>query len=177
MSTDRHLAEGTGTDPEACRLQSRSRRCPSPMGLPSVFGGERRSRSSAACATELLSREPRSLIGSLSKTLDLAESGGLDPQPLARSHRFRGGPGPCPVHSPENDRGRGTRNPIAHAIDLRSKQSRARPDSPLSVQCGAPGRFRSGCLLPDKQALSRLSYGGMNGGSGRPNRTAVGDGI
>jgi hypothetical protein len=32
--------------------------------------------------------------------LNLAESGGLDPQPFSRSHRFRGGPGPCPVHSP-----------------------------------------------------------------------------
>ena len=109
--------------------------------------------------------------------LCLAESGGHDPQPFPRSHRFRGGPEPCPVHSPENDRGRGTRNPIAHAIDLCSKQSRALPDSPSSVLCGAPGRFRSGCLLPDKQALSRLSYGGVKGGSGRPNRTAVGDGI
>jgi hypothetical protein len=30
------LAEGTGTDPEALRLQALSRRCPSLMGLPSI---------------------------------------------------------------------------------------------------------------------------------------------
>ncbi len=47
-SHTRHLAEGTGTDPEAFRLQALSRRCPSPMGLPSMIGGERRSRSSDA---------------------------------------------------------------------------------------------------------------------------------
>ena len=39
--------------------------------------------------------------------------------------------------------------------------------------CGAPGRFRSDCLRPDKPALSRLSYEGMKPGSGRPIRTAV----
>jgi hypothetical protein len=72
--------------------------------------------------------------------LCLAESGGHDPQPFPRSHRFRGGPGPCPVHSPENDRGRGTRNPIAHAIDLCSKQSRALPDSP-SIYVAPPAGF------------------------------------
>ncbi len=81
-------------------LQALSRRCPSLKGLPSLSGGERRSRSPAACATELLSREPWPLASSLSKTSYLAESGGLDPQPLLRPHRFRGGPGPCPVHSP-----------------------------------------------------------------------------
>ncbi len=142
MSTDRQLAEGTGTDPEACRLQALSRRCPSPMGLPSLFGGERRSRSPTVFTIAPLSRWARIPSGSLSRTL--AEGGVLETQSLARPICVQSSLGPCPIHP---------------------------------LLCGAPGRFRSGCLLPDKQALSRLSYGGMKGGSGRSNRTTVGDGI
>ena len=135
------LAEGTGTDPEACRLQALSRRCPSPMGLPSLFGGERRSRSPDLRGRIAFEAGGDPVRFTLRK---MTEDGVLETQSLARPICVQSSLGPCPIHP---------------------------------FLCGAPGRFRSGCLLPDKQALSRVSYEGMKVGSGRPNRTAVGDGI
>lgn len=77
-------------------LQALSRRCPSLMGLPSLSGGERRSRSPAACATELLSREPWPLSGSLSG--NLAEGGVIETQSQSRSIGVQSRLRPCLIH-------------------------------------------------------------------------------
>ncbi len=89
------LAEGTGTDPEACRLQALSRRCPSPMGLPSVFGGERRSRSPDLHGRIALEAGPDPVRFALRK---MAEGGVLETRSLTRSICVQSSLGPCPIH-------------------------------------------------------------------------------